>query len=525
MTVKIATATNHIDLLAQIDAALTQQGHAWGKTYAGVGNGTIQDWDGGSATVAEAVTITATSGTSFSVVGSVSGAIGTATTGTPFVDARVKFKINAGSTAFQAGDAFSLTMTPAWTRKRMAGCRGELGRTGDWTSLQNAFDANSNTLATKAALPGTAVIELVEPAEVRAVRLTAGQYGNRMPTAFTLSHSADGVAWTETASWSAIDWASNTARTLTIGNPPGAFKFWRLVATAQGAGVVGAEQNEIARIELLPQAGAQWSLESRIEFAWEAPGPDGIRKALVGGFVYENPGVDTYSFGLFGFRAWDNASSVDSQLNGSGVKSIGLWNGATPFWLFVNGQRMALVAKVSTVFQAAYLGFGLPYGTPTEHPHPLVIAGTGDDVTRRWSSDAVEHRTFNDPGRYGMAALMPGNTWVQFANRWNQTGAPSDDGSADTVAQTGKVMPSARAAGIQDRLTRQGIDGTVGLKPIELIVESPPHPWGELDGAYWCSGFGGNGAENVVLWEGFQHLVVQNIGRTQAHHYFAMRMD
>jgi flagellar hook protein FlgE len=77
-----------------------------------VGNGTVSGLGATGATVAQTFTLTATSATQFSVVGSVSGNLGTATVGTPFTSGQLDFTINAGSTAFAAGDTISVPTTP-----------------------------------------------------------------------------------------------------------------------------------------------------------------------------------------------------------------------------------------------------------------------------------------------------------------------------------------------------------------------------------------------------------------------------
>jgi flagellar hook protein FlgE len=82
---------------------------AYGNTN--VGNGTVTGEAATAATVAQTITMTATSPTQFSVVGSVSGALGTATVGTPFTSSQADFTINAGSTAFAAGDTITLPTT------------------------------------------------------------------------------------------------------------------------------------------------------------------------------------------------------------------------------------------------------------------------------------------------------------------------------------------------------------------------------------------------------------------------------
>jgi flagellar hook protein FlgE len=62
-------------------------GAAGTPAYTGTGNGTITNVAAGAGAVAETITITAVDATHFSVSGSVSGALGTATVGTPFVSA------------------------------------------------------------------------------------------------------------------------------------------------------------------------------------------------------------------------------------------------------------------------------------------------------------------------------------------------------------------------------------------------------------------------------------------------------
>jgi len=76
-----------------------------------VGNGTITGLGATGATVAQTITLTATSATQFSVVGSVSGNLGTATVGEAFTSPQLDFTLNAGSTAFAAGDTVTIPTT------------------------------------------------------------------------------------------------------------------------------------------------------------------------------------------------------------------------------------------------------------------------------------------------------------------------------------------------------------------------------------------------------------------------------
>ena len=86
------------------------------KTFTGTGTGRLEI-EAGPDPVAENITLTAlTDVTTFSVVGSVSGALGTATVGTRFSCAQVKLLIMSGGTAFVAGDHWVCPTTArTWT--------------------------------------------------------------------------------------------------------------------------------------------------------------------------------------------------------------------------------------------------------------------------------------------------------------------------------------------------------------------------------------------------------------------------
>lgn len=118
MSYEISTASSAEDLLNKLNTFLTANGKAYDPSYTGTGNGTISAWDGGASSVAETFTLTATSATEFTVVGSVSGSLGTATVGTPFSHAKLAFTLTAGTTAFVAGDKFLINTAPKWANLR-----------------------------------------------------------------------------------------------------------------------------------------------------------------------------------------------------------------------------------------------------------------------------------------------------------------------------------------------------------------------------------------------------------------------
>ena len=78
-------------------------------TYVGTGDGTLDKQELKPAgAIAETITVTATSATSFDVVGSVTGAIGTLTVGETFDSPQICLLITAGGTPFVAADEFTI---------------------------------------------------------------------------------------------------------------------------------------------------------------------------------------------------------------------------------------------------------------------------------------------------------------------------------------------------------------------------------------------------------------------------------
>lgn len=394
MSVKIGTATDYADLLNQLDSFLTGTGMALTPSFAGTGNGTI-DALGGSAGVAEVITVTFTSSTAFNVVGSVSGSLGSGVVGTPFTSTKVNFTITAGGTAFVATDAFTFSVTPPWTSKRRV---------------------------------------------------------------------------------------------------------------------------------------------SGSEMIWQAPGNGGLDQIIVGANEFHNVGADYYNWRLGGFQAYD-AGSVFNQQPGyvGGVNQatpspvIPLWNSTIPYWFIANGRRVIMIAKVSTVYEAMYLGLISPYISPGAFPYPLAVGGSisfssgnepaeGSTDTRwRWSYTGNEVQAFakpflsalSNPSQSGLRLRRPDGVWTGFS------GVPNE--------QTfGKLAPYCLINAANSDV-RPNLDGGYPIFPA-VMADVTPNVYGELDGVFDVTGFS-NSAENTITIGGIKHLVVQNVFRNTKSDFFAVRLS
>lgn len=535
MTTKIGTAANYLDLLNIIDTFLTATGHAWGLTYTGAGNGrmrgpggSVGGYIGTAASVTETITMTATSATSFDVVGSISGALGTATVGTDFTSAVVAFRIVAGATPFVAGDVFTLNTGPKWTRLRYCGCPEALLRTGTYSGVATLFDNVLNTGGVSATtVPQSVTIQMGVPTPVRSLAMWNGALAAQSPNAFNLQWSDDGSSWTTAQSWTAGAWASaRMRRDFVLSSDPGAHLYWRINVTSSNSGTTTA----LTEVRLFLDADAKVDVSSRMQFAYTAPGVDGAQEIFYLGQTYADNGLDAYNVGLRGVEFWhDRTQDVVDIPGSSGDKWWYLAKVPIAYWIVVNGGRLMVCTRISATYQFIYSGFGLPYETPDNHQHPLIIGGVGASATYRY--DATGNTMLRNPcdptlqsSTCTMAALMPGGLWGEFGNRNPASG--SADGNGASTAY-GKVWPWALTENaVQTDTLRNNIDGSAPILPavLQWPVDAVRHTWGEFDGVYWTSGFN-NSAEALLRDGPIDLLVVPNVYRTGVNHFAAIALD
>jgi hypothetical protein len=396
MSFQTGTATDYSDLLDKLDTFLTSQGMTLAPIFAGTGNGTIASLIGGSASVAEIITITFTDATHFDVAGSVSGAIASGTVGSAFASTKINFTITAGGTAFIAGDVFTVSTTPPWTSNRRS--------------------------------------------------------------------SGDQMIWT-------------------------------------------------------------------------APGDAGTDEIIVGAKLFHDVGADYYNWQLGGFTAFDNAFTFEYQANYvGGVGQLGpspvlnLWNSSIPYWFVGSGRRVIVVAKISSVYVVAYLGFMNPYVAPGALPYPIVVGGSMawdvrlsanqpafSSVFWRWSYTGPEMRDLsiglaqraNDNGCQ-LRLRLPSGIWRGFDSASNEN-------------LFGRLWPYTDSldGGMAD--WRDNLDGGYTVLPIVLHDSAVVNVYGELDGVGAITGFS-QSAENTITIGLSKWLVVPNVFRSTKVDYFAVKL-
>lgn len=236
------------------------------------------------------------------------------------------------------------------------------------------------------------------------------------------------------------------------------------------------------------------------------------------------------------------------------------------YWMVANGRRFVVVVKISTVYQAMYGGFFLPYASPTAYPYPLFIGGTrgfsgysAAQIATTWRASEADHyrhftyaKTSNGPttGFDSQALLLtPEGSWYAGNIDYNvgsyvlprfvigprafpdylgatQVGDNLSPSFSSTVSSQ-----NPQRYGYADVRARMmvGLNGEMPLTPITLMrfanTTSPdPVNYGILDGCFSVPGVG-NTAESLITIGGINHLVVANVQRTAATEYWALALE
>jgi len=541
MPYETGTAAGHIDLVERIRKFATGYGVAGTPAYTGTGNGVLDHVDTDETSVTETWTITctvaATDAGTFSVVGSVSGAQADAEVGTAYDNGLISFLINDGSTDFIVNDFFTIAVTEgamktageAWILDSLIeGRRIDHFSSSEYAGypVENIFNGIKNTLegwrsANGAVTNSHVGLELIETIAVGEISITCMNNATYAPVDFTIQYSDDGLTYYDAVVITGeTGWGEYETRhySTTLGATD-KHKYWRLYIQASGS----ASYVDLAELELweVGDSGRTYNLARQVseEVIMHGEGLAGTDAIYVGLKPFKGD-ADAYNLELRGFTGYSASQDFEGQPGISPPAYSLLYNTSIPYWIVASGRRVIVVAKISTVYEAFCFGFMLPYATPAQYPYPLFVGGSAEASDLRWSDATRDHAHFTNPGNNGSYLRDVNGAWLVFENE-------TQSGSTVSIKTTNNTLPYGGGSYTDDGLAliRTTQDGAYALLPINLISQSPdPNVYGELDGAHYVTGFG-NAAENIITIGGIDYLVVQNVHRTAAGDYWALKLE
>lgn len=275
----------------------------------------------------------------------------------------------------------------------------------------------------------------------------------------------------------------------------------------------------------------------------EGPGLSGTDQIYVGLRLNRNVPADEYNIearGMTGFSA--SAVELEDHVNVSPDPAYSFVDSGTmTYWFIASGRHFVVITKITTVFEALYAGWFLPFGTPTEYPYPMFIGGSagtyysGDpDSPSSWRDDVSGHTQFpwpsaddSGPDYWGPMAFLldPAGNWITLSN----TGS-AREGTVGPVYTKGYKNFADNQANFLDAYEgflqmTECYGGDHMIWPMTLHETSPgSQTYGILDGCFKCQGVG-MGAEDEITVGGVDHLVVQNTHRTDLFDYWCVELS
>jgi len=262
-------------------------------------------------------------------------------------------------------------------------------------------------------------------------------------------------------------------------------------------------------------------------------GTDEIYSAIQ---TVESAGEDWYNWRIAGMTSY---SDVELQympgLTQGRMARLLLWQGKIQYWCVANGRRFIVVAKVSSVYEASYLGFALPYGLPTQFPYPMVVGGAASPGTtashNRYSSLETSHRGFPNP--YGTAGvctyltfdptsdvgtlkILQGTSWIRISS-----GVTTNIVWPYTSSYYGPTTYD-----YWSKYLRENVDGSYPIFPTVIMMNSPnKHIFGEMQGVFAVNGFGGIAAEDTFTIGGATYVAFPIIPNADANDFWALKLE
>jgi len=540
------TADDYNDLLERLHTFLTGKGSAFGLSYAGTGNGTLTAYSGGASSVAETFEITATSATSFDVVGSVSGSIGPATVGTPFSHAKIEFLLTAGGTAFVAGDEFTLSTAPKWTSlRRSRGCRilatqvneGINGAQNLVDGKLNIWPFNLSALSLRSwenlgsvTIPQNVEITFFEAETIDSYELTAWEATGQHPEDWELQYW-DGGDWVTLDTQAGIIFADGIPQTFAIASPVAATLYrWHITS-------LRFTQCRMGNLRMFRQSDDVDACFN--EYVWQAPGNDGDSEIFVGIHAFERQDADYFNWELAGMDAWLSTSRFYQQAGFQGNLYLPLWDDTIPYWFICDGRRVIVIAKISTQYEIAVLGLAEPYYSPNQWPYPVVLGGSlshgefllWNDTDYRWSLSDNRHRapTHADVGAAPSASgeQPPWHSQLRVRNldgAWKALEGTLSDSITGTPNVDRHILWPTRCGLSQ---LDPGPDGNYDLWPVMMMIGNVGMGYNtpaQLPGIAVVSGQGLT-AETLIRSGQVDWIVLPNIFRNDRDDFCAVGLD
>lgn len=240
---------------------------------------------------------------------------------------------------------------------------------------------------------------------------------------------------------------------------------------------------------------------------------------------------------LFGMKNYDHDLLFHEQIGltkGNWVDSdwenpiMNFWDGALPYWIIADGQRLLVGCRNNQAYKQMYLGLYYAYDFPSVNPYPMAVGGSASEITPDWNSTNNRNTNFwqhmanggssEDLNQKGALEIFEGiadsrRCWHEFSDTDN------DDEHWIYNRDDQQVFPWNQR---QTRKLRKNLDGS-----FPLIANRIGRFTGQLSGLFATCGVDGQQPENILYDEvnDRKFVVHRNNDRLSGYQYCALELS
>jgi hypothetical protein len=189
-----------------------------------------------------------------------------------------------------------------------------------------------------------------------------------------------------------------------------------------------------------------------------------------------------------------------------------------------------MVAKISGVYMALYIGLMLPYGTAGQWAYPLVIGGSTictsvAGAVNRYSDTTNSMAVPFIPSTNGNLLVRTSTgIWIEIYSVNQLYAIPGGSVAAirGVSPYCDKFINNAQGVNAGWRNLRPDFDGNYAVKPLRLLRGDTPDALGILDGAFFVAGYNLS-TEDTIDIGADTYIVFQDTFRTDLYNFFAIK--
>jgi hypothetical protein len=287
---------------------------------------------------------------------------------------------------------------------------------------------------------------------------------------------------------------------------------WTQLRSVDNGGLIQFGQN-------IPASSTEWIIKG--------PGLAGTDEIVVGirRFWSTSPAGLAY-WELAGLRGYAGGLTYNEQpgiLPAASRPNLTQWSGELPYWISVTGRKITIKIRNNTYYMDAYLGLGIPWGSPKYQPYFLCVGGSAGAGETNWTSLSVSNSNY-----WGARAETAATSPLQVLNRsgsWQGYRARANNSRLDAWYGGGWVNSGEpnlwpfRGNGMAG--VRGNLDGSSPLLPITCLPDL-----GEIEGLFAVSGSGNVQPEDII-WQplsGKKYVVGTNTYRNSPEDFAALEL-